>query len=63
MTKSEITSTDTGSVVSFEETQEERDERLRQASNEAAEKVQLTAGQRRVLARAQDRHRRQPSSI
>lgn len=63
MTKSEIMSSDTGSVVSFEESTEERAERLRQASEAAAGKVHMTPGQRRVLARVQDRARRQAEAV
>lgn len=63
MTKNEITRSDTGSVVSFEETAEERSERLRKAADEAAAKVHMTVGQRRVLARVQERARRQAEAV
>jgi len=63
MTKNEITNTGSGSVVSFEESPAERSERLQTASAEAAKKVSLTSGQRRVLARVQYRARRQAEAV
>ena len=49
MTRNEISKTATGSVVSFEETPEERAIRIKRASDEAARRIRLTPGQRETL--------------
>lgn len=59
MTRNEISKTETGSVVSFEETPEERSARIEKASEEAAQRIRLTPGQRRTLQRVQARSRKQ----
>lgn len=63
MTRNEITNTGTGRVVSYEETVDERSERLRIAGEDAAKRFHMTPGQRRVLARVQDRARRQDEAV
>lgn len=62
MTRYEITKTDTGSVISFEETPEERAVRIERASREAEERIRLTPGQRQTLRRVQGRSRQQPQT-
>ncbi len=62
MTQHEITKTATGSVVSYEESPAERAQRISAAAADAAQRVRVTAGQRRVLARVQDRARREAAA-
>jgi hypothetical protein len=57
MTRNEIAKTATGSVISFEETPEERARRIERTGREAEGRIRLTPGQRQTLRRVQGRLR------
>ena len=52
MTSKTIRKTASGSVTAYEESNEERTERLRSAADEASKRYELSDGQRKTLHRS-----------